>query len=95
MRFTPSLVRGSLFSLFLSFLAAAAAAGWLVGWLAMLNKVTSEAAGKSFERERAGPVYGRGEHGRMEVGGWTQETGSDLHRTLDKSDDSVKRESTV
>lgn len=70
MRFTPSLVRGSLFSLFLSFLAAAAAAaGWLAGWLAMLNKVTSEAAGKSFERERAGPVYGRGEHGRMEAVG--------------------------
>lgn len=38
MRFTPSLVRGSLFSLFLSFLAAAeAAAGWLVGWLCLIK----------------------------------------------------------
>lgn len=85
MRFTPSLVRGSLFSLFLPFLAAAAAP-------TMLNKVTSAAARKSFQRERAGPVYGPGNTDPGCRPG-TPGTGSDLHPRLDKSDDSVKRDS--
>ena len=72
----------------------------------MLNKVTSAAARAKASSENARSLSEtglrqhrtgrRGRNGGLPPGPRTQEkTGSDLHRTPDKSDDSVKRESTV